>query len=94
MGGRLVDQDIHVFHSAGSLGRMGRVDIAQMHWSPRSYGFGFQEAWEKCLGERNGVLFLHTLEQHGLLMEVWKIIFLSKWVICRIQFDEHIFQMG
>jgi len=27
----------------GSLGRMGRVDIAQMHWSPRSYGFGFQE---------------------------------------------------
>eukprot|EP00913_Durusdinium_trenchii_P002832 g2620.t1 len=27
----------------GSLKRMGRVDIAQMHWSPRSYGFGFQE---------------------------------------------------
>lgn len=27
----------------GSLGRMGRVDIAQMHWSPKSYGFGFQE---------------------------------------------------
>ena len=26
-----------------SVGRMGRVDIAQMHWSPRSYGFGFQE---------------------------------------------------
>ncbi|CAK9046179.1 unnamed protein product [Durusdinium trenchii] len=26
----------------GSLKRMGRVDIAQMHWSPRSYGFGFQ----------------------------------------------------
>ncbi|CAJ1368524.1 unnamed protein product [Effrenium voratum] len=23
--------------------RMGRVDVAQMHWSPRSYGFGFQE---------------------------------------------------
>ena len=27
----------------GSLKRMGRVDIAQIHWSPRSYGFGFQE---------------------------------------------------
>jgi len=24
--------------------RLGRVvDLAQMHWSPRSYGFGFQE---------------------------------------------------
>ena len=30
-----------------SLGRMGRVDIAQMHWSPRSYGFGFQERLQR-----------------------------------------------